>query len=473
MSFIYDEPEKKKKIFINELPVLINESNELVCIPHSPDKPVIGVVGQRSSGKSFLAHGMIDRIYWYWKEPIISMNDLTHESYFWASKNKLKTQTDILAKYGERPMPLPIVYIYPYFKGFKPPEHDYINMSIPFEEFLKNSPYFLRLKQSEKYLELNLKHILNCKTPDEIQDILTDKIKNQNVVNTIMASMYKYLNQEITDFNSPAPGYLDISTAEDYDATSDFKGMEEDLKENPQSKREYGPIKMTEEEKDFLIRDFKENGTIRDFDSVNIDKNKAYFWLYRSRYNPLLALVRQNLVPIINTEQLLSKPYFHPYMYFLLDTIIHNQSRDYYFESKNIPIWIHLEEVTRVASTQLKEKTTEKLVEIAQTGRPLRMGMIYVTQDYNKVDKIMRSQTTYLFTFRFKDKSQASQIKSDMGLAEYEENEILHLKKHQVFASTTDHFVIYSPDGNRYTTDKSQKGVSLPPLSMHKSPGAR
>jgi len=360
MSFIYDEPEKIKKIYIKELPVLINESNELVCIPHSPDKPVIGVVGQRSSGKSFLAHGIIDRIYWYWGEPLISMNDLTHESYIWSTRNKMKAQVKILEKYGEKPMPLPIAYIYPYFKGFKPPEHEYISMSIPFEDFLKNSPYFLRLKQSEKYLDLNLRYIIDCKTPEEIQDILLDKIKNRSIVNTIMASMYRYLNQEITDFNSPAPAYLDISNTSDFDAMSDFEGMQYDLKEHPVSKREYGPVKMTEEEKEFIYSEFKDNKIIRDFSSVDFDKTKSYYWLYRSRYNPLLALVRQNLVPVINTEQLLSKPYFHPYMYYLLDTIIHNQSRDYYFESHKIPIWIHLEEVTRIASTQLKEKTSPK-----------------------------------------------------------------------------------------------------------------
>jgi len=465
LKFAYQFTEKKEPvtIWINELPVMVNEANELVCIPHSIDMPVIGTVGKRASGKSYMNHSMIDRIYWYWKEPLLCMNDLTHELISWGRANSSKQQIELLAKYGESPKPLPIVYLYPHFKNIILPDHDFYELSIPFEFFLQSAPYFLDLKKSADHLKLNLKYIMHCKSPEEIQEELSLRIKNKNIVQTIMVSLRKYVDEELTDFNSNALSYVDVGDYASMAAMYPYAEMEEDKARRLYPPRKYGPIPFTKEQFDYFLEDGREIG-------YPIESGLKYYWSNRSRYTPMLGFARQNLIPVLNTEQLRSKKYFHSYMYYLLDVIINNQSRDKYWSTNSLPVWLFFDEVTRVASTTLKKETTDKLREIAQSGRPLRMGLLYVTQDYVKVDSILRSQTTYLFSFRFTAKSQAKTIRDDMHLSEYEEEEILSLRKHEVLGMTSEHFVVYSPDGQRYETEKTQKGISLPPLSEHSRP---
>lgn len=448
------EPIQKKieELEIKEVPFMITEQGEIGCLPDSRDMPVIGLVGQRGKGKSFTVHEIIDRLFWYKGALVVVLNDFNNECDSWCMANTSALQVKQMDVLQESAKPLPCVYIYPDYKDFQEPDHEYIKMSLPFEFVLENAHIFTKLKDaSRKYLRRVTPHILNCRNMDEIDEVLEREIGNKKIRAALYNVLYDLVDKGTTDFNSKAPSHLDCSNFWQYESAFDTEEYSEQIKKYPISKRRYGFTKWTRDQ----LKLFGHTHPI--------------YWTFRSRYITPIAIARQGLVPVIRTHKLRTKSYYKEYLGYLVNQIYENQEGDDYFRRNKIPLWIFVDELKDVASTKSTGLAVDALCTYATGGRPIRLGFLYATQHYIKVPTEIRENTTHVISVRCANK-EATELQKDFLLTDYEKNNLVKLKTFQIQAMTTEKFVVYTLDGIRYETDETLIGRSLPPLSQHKAP---
>lgn len=115
----------------------------------------------------------------------------------------------------------------------------------------------------------------------------------------------------------------------------------------------------------------------------------------------LPALLYAGLCPSLLTGDLLTKRYAASYLRYQFQTLFDIQRENEYF--KNKPIWLFLPEITALCSSKAKAKnqaTSEIIQQLVARGGPVRIGTVYDTQNYSKIDSIVRANTQYLFVLK-------------------------------------------------------------------------
>ena len=186
-------------------------------------------------------------------------------------------------------------------------------------------------------------------------------------------------------------------------------------------------------------------------------------------YHALSALMHANLVPVLLTGTLVNEDYYEGFIKYIADDLINNQRDDPYFSDRKSSIMVLIDEITMLYSTNKRTGHAAKSFQVmCAQGRPLRIGMIYVTQNYSKVETILRTNTTHLLVFKLTSKTEINEIAGDHGLQEHHKERMLSLEKFQLLACGD--FVCYNSTGQRRVTNEPIIGKTLPTLSKHQAP---
>jgi hypothetical protein len=139
---------------------------------------------------------------------------------------------------------------------------------------------------------------------------------------------------------------------------------------------------------------------------------------------------------------------------------------------KNEPTWLFIDELPDISSTENRTVAAYSLRRIVTEGRNPKLGTIFALQNWTKVDPQIRNNTTHLFSYHNKSK-ETKAIGKDFDLPTHIEKDIITLPKFRMIAMTHEKFVVYTPEGERYTTSDPIKGMAIMPLSQHQAPGGK
>lgn len=408
-----------------EIPIMISEGNELICMPLLDDEPVCGIVGMRSSGKTWFSNGMYGRMFWNWHKRIGIINDKLAETGPWclpwdAGSSGSSKYILELSKLNEKTMPLPAIYLHPNTNNLKRLMHgdeSSFKMSWNFKDIIENyQEYFgnkkdWKLEKSGKYFRHLKDSLIDCKTIDDVKDVIDKGIpEDQKLVkqrlNFVCGDLF---NQQILDVQTGIP--------------SSWTLMNKDTKE-------------------------------------------------RKEYKPFTAALIANLVPILVTNNFSIKDYFPEYFKYIVNDVFNKATEDEFFVRNKVRIMLGCDEITDISSKKKQTAATEILDQVAAEGRQLRIGLTWITQNPELISERITSNTDYQFSFRFNKTKQANAVIGGFHLAPRFKSEILSLKSFEFLACTTKHFISYDlATGTREKiVGEGIKGFTLPPLNQHKAP---
>jgi len=406
-----------KKVEINDLPVMLTRDGKVVCIPKTPEMGLITAVGLTGHGKTMLAGFLIDNIYWNWGDNICILNDSQDETLCWSEPNDVPDFTYTLKKIYQKPMPLPIIYLFPNSENFDSKEailkdKNSIIISVPFTEVMGNiDKYVPGLGASEKYLLEKKAELLEAQSEEELFNII-DSIDTGNkgmdaVARKIRAAFKKLIDEEILNISDPTrPSYLKIK------------------------------------------RDVKTE-----------DDGKIF--------NPFVAILKAECIPSLITSDLYIAKYKDAIFSYYIRELFHEALKG---ELKGKRTWLYFDELTWVIHADQRKtspETENALANVASRGRNNGISLIYATQSYNEIPRAIRSQTKYAIIFKHKDKEQAKGICDDFGIPKTMRDEIIGLKKFEAIIATTEYLVCYR--GSEKTIEKGPfKGVVFPPLHKNR-----
>ena len=380
-----------------------------------------------NSGKTLLAHSIIDRAYWKGNKRVAVLNDSLNQCTTWClpcdvlvENGRAKSYdffSSQLGKIGEQPLPLPCVYLHPNTNTLRelalPGEDVSFKMSMPFDKVIENYDYFLKGKKewnlgmSATYFRGIKDRIRGCTSIEEVEEVLDDAVRddllNKQSKGKILAVVADIFNQKILDVNTDIEPYWGVETN-----------------------------------------------------------------IINSEMNPVLATMEAGLIPIIMTQNLLSKDYFPQFMKYFIDSIFNYQIN--IGKRKGFATWIFVDEIADVSSTTNKTVAAESLKRIVTEGRNPKLGTMFATQNWSKIDPLIRNNVTHLFAYANKAK-EASEITKDFDLADHFKKDILNLDKFEMVAMTHEKFICYNSDGERYETGEPITGYAIMPLSQHEKPG--
>ena len=397
-----------------EIPFMISESYELVCIRKLGDEPRIGFWGQSGYGKTTMKHVIEDRAFHnpHWNVKLALMNDSQKEFGSYCLPND--PMVEVLKRFNEKPMPLPIVPLTPnvdgvdevmfeeYGIGFK--------MALPFDEVITNShKYFEDLQGTGKYFTPLADKLLGCQTPEEVLEV--------------------FMNKGAPEIYQPPLGSI-----------KKMRALLNQLYEREIIDRWCGvPSKWR----------VKHNGKVMEF-------------------NPVTACLMAGLVPVIETADILAKKEFPQlFQYYAMD--IYNKQVTPHFVDNNITIWLDIEEILDITGKGKKQTMASEAVKLIQTkGRQRRIGTLIATQNYSHVPERIRTNCNYIMCFN--TTREAKDICNDYGFKSPIKDRIKKLDKFECMAYSQDGFRVYGIDGNIDIKNGPIFGKALPPLSLHEKP---
>lgn len=405
-----DAPEP---VLIKEIPFMITDANEIICIPRTPDMPSIMVTGMKGAGKSFTLHSLVSRFFWKYRYKVAILNDSSRETGSWCWPNDEEGQIFTLKKLNERPLPLPVVYLHP------TASEDYeklhmgsvgFDVTLPFKEIITYHRNYLRIEGAVRYFSKFQDALKACKTQKEAEELL-DTIEDEynvpnNTANKIRAELGTLFVNKITDISNE--------------------------KQSPWR------------------------------------TNKAlHKW-----YNPMTACIHAGLIPVLQTEFVSNNPemlalYFR---YFAGDLFV-RQKQDVDFMADQSEIMLVVDEVHNISGAANKNTGADMLLRrCVREGRPRRIGTLLATQKFGELPAVIKDNTTYLLIF--KDPGEASAIANQYNMGKLVAEQIKDLEKHHLIAYTTEYFIVYDSNGGmrRSRPNEIFKGKSLPPYSQHKRP---
>lgn len=407
-------------LFIKEIPILISEANEIVCMQNSRDPPVFGCVGSRGFGKTIGWHNIGDNLHWKQKNRLFILNDRQKQFLELGAPSEVEGFNRELQKINHYPLPLPIVYLHP--SDYDVREVDFekegigFKMSLPYKSVIQNFRYFfqgnrnIELGNSDRYFKKMLSKIAQCQNEDQVETILSDELKNKRIqrgtfdkIYTTMAELYR-LN--ICDVNSGVPSKWEI----------------------------------------------KERG-----------KSLGSFF-------PPSALMSCGLIPIVENGHIYNKYYYPQYMRWLIQDVYEN------LLEKRLPYkertWIMIDEIGQIYKKGKKKTVAaEALIDVVAEGRKPNIGCGYTTQYYSRVDEEIRLNTTHLFAVNDNESKDLAEIGSAFSLRKDQREDIKKLKVFEMMAMTKHKFIVYDiMSGERYETDEPIKGRVIFPMSAHTPP---
>jgi hypothetical protein len=404
-----------KEQIIEDLPVLVKKDGTVVCIPKLPEMGVITSVGITGSGKTLLAGYLLDQIFWHWNDYLTVMNDSQEETFTWCLPcNDARLAETSWHSTKQKPMPLPMVYVFPSSDEYQMDEKDleekcYLTISIPFEEVINNlEKYLPELEGSAKYIIEKKEELLECLSEEDLYDVI-DSIPETS--KGLIASKQK--------------------------------------------------IRV-------LFKNLLEKGIVN-LSKLNVP---CRLILDEKTYNPFIALMKADLVPSFITSDLYSRSYKDAiFAYHLNELFKENLSG----EMKGNRVWIYFDELTRVVHANSKFSSIETenaLRNIASRGRNNKISLIYTTQGYNEIPIGIRGQTKFAVVFQHKTSDEVKSIAADFSLNMAVRKEILRLRKFEAYLMTTEHLICYK-DGEKWSEQGPIKGTIIPSLHLNKFLGKK
>lgn len=401
------------KVEIRELPFMITNNNEVVCLDQSLDEPRIGCFGTTGSGKSYAMHALMDMAYHHplWKRRVAVINDIQSECGTWVYPNTNRGDIEVLNKVGLQPRPLPMVYLHPTLEDAYERLHAGtvgFDISLPYKTIINRFGDFFKLEGSEKYFKDMKTELLGCKSKEDLYN-LTSKYRDilpRGTINKINSTLGNIFKLKIMDVSTDVPS----------------------------------------------------SWTIKDLAG-------------EKSYNPLTACIRAGVIPCFETQTLTSYDYFPQYYKYFVGDVFNRQNNDPDFRKNQFRIWLYVDEVLNVAATDNKSVAETLLTRTVTEGRIRRIGTILATQNFRKLPERIRSNIKTIITFN--NPQEAGLIVRQYNMPSHFKKTIKELEKFEMLAYTTDYFIVYDNEGNKFKAKGPFVGRSLPPMSLHKKPLAK
>jgi hypothetical protein len=408
--------EKYKKVYIEDIPMMITQENEILCIPKENESKHCGITGMTGTCKTMWTNAFLSWDYWHAKRICVNINDIQRDSFEWSMPSH--SFVNILSRLNIKPCPTPLVYVFPSTKTLQIDKKDkrfpLIKMSIPLEEVIKNVKDYYPLDKSAVYLRNLLDELIECSSITEIISVIEENIPQKH-----MQMRFKLINifQALFDNNM-----INVATPE----APAFLG-------------------------------YKDN--------------------YQADYNfTVQTIMRAGLVPSIQTSDLMNQDYFSAYMTFIVNSIYKCQYEDIYFKDKTISLFV--DEIDKLWRGDNGNLIKDALCMIGTNGRMARIGLRWSTQHYELVPDKIRGNTKYLFISRKSDAKEVNEINKDFDIPKSMKEDILKLvtdKKKGLFemvAVTTEQFVLYDLiTGAKTYSSQPKRGFLIPPMANHRVPG--
>lgn len=410
--------ERFGEIIIEDIPVLFGKNGEIICIPKRAEIPSpIGCVAKKGKGKTLLIHKITEEAFWNWGINCAIMNDSLEECYDWCKPQDNKVWINQLSLIGEIPISLPIVYVYPH-----------------------TSTLGLDEEKTGNWVKIKDKDIAYVKIALPFEEVINN-IENWLPNLGGSGPHLKKLKEELVECETVEDVYGLIDGIDVGDASTAVRNKIK-TRFDVYFNEEILKISNPEIPADIKVKD--------------------YFG------NPFVALMNLEVVPCFITSDLYRKPYKDSIWAYHINAIFEAQRGIF----KGKKTYLAFDELTRVCSTGKKgdNLATDALNDIASRGRMKDIGLIYATQNYERIPPIIRSNTEYLFVLRHSSRREVNEIAKDFDLTGYEIDEILNLEKLECLAVTSEYFRVYYLNGEVKDEKGPLRGKIIPPMSRHKVP---
>lgn len=398
------------------IPIMISDIGEIVCIPKLKD-PIRAVwTGASGCGKTLSMLHYLSCVHKYYNDPIFVVNDSQNLSKDW---NKPQDNNDfirLLWLIGEFPTPLPIVQLYPVSNNFKEPSDrvDYLKICLDWEEVSSKLDEYVDLQKSRKHYIRIRERLASEKSIDNIMSIIKEELQGPKETKVMIINLiYELFKDNI----------INLSTTEETVSL----------------------IKVKSE----------------------IDRVERYEY----QFPVILGLMYAGVIPVLMTENIAPK-WFDIYFNTKLKEVYNNQTRDGPFKKNNKIVHLFLDELQMFYKKEYS-KVKETIETMAEQGRNRRICLYYATQNLNKIDEALTSNTDYGMIMQCKDQKDISVIKKMFNLGKRYDNIIRELNKERMecLACTNIKFLIFNPYDNRqYYSSEPIRGIYLPPLCHTKPP---
>lgn len=408
-----------KKLIIKDIPIMITQDNQVLCIPNTEEVKHIGVTGQTGTCKSIFLNSLLSWDYWHAGHHCIILNDFQKETFEWS----LPTDSFeyLLKKINVLPCPSPIVYVFPSTRTLQLEDKDkrfpILKMTLPIEEVIKNVENYHSLDKSKVYLGNLMDKLVECNSIGEIRSIFEDNIPEKHVM-----MKYKLMNIFESLFNN---NILNVSVPE-------------------------APAFLEYKDK----------------------SGEIYYNL------TIQTLLRAGFIPSIQTSDLRNHEFFSAYMSFIVEAIYRNQYEDIYFKDKTISLFADEIDKLWKGHNGILIKTAMNLT--GTNGRAARIGLRWSTQHYEQVPDQIRGNTKYLFVSRKSHAKEVNEIRRDFDIPKSMDKDILNLKTEplkgifEIVALTTEKFVLYDlVTGKISYSSSAYKGYLIPSIARHRRPNVQ
>lgn len=427
-----NKKDRFQRVFLNHVPVMITDSNKVLCLPNRQEMYHVGITAASSKGKGICGNTILGFEYWMKKRMCLILNDFQNETFENSLPCLNKTFETNLKIVNSKPIGYPIVYVYPSNKSLKLNEEEkyfpHIKMCIPTRVLIKSIGNYYKLDKAAKYITGYIKKFEKCKNLDGINNTI-DKILEEHFpdkkhkgfeemkfkISTIFKNIF---DEEISELiHTDAYAFLNV--------TSEIKGL-------------YNYSNLT-----------------------------------------IQSLFAVGLIPSVQTSVIRGKSWFSAYMSFIVESIYDDfLFRDgEYLRGKTLAMFVpEIDKLWR--SVDNGELIKSSLSLVGTNGRRVGIGLIWDAQDYHAVPDTIRANTRFLFVLRKSDAEEVREIKKDFNVDKEVQNWILSLEtdaekgRFDCVALTTDKFVLYNMSDGKFTESNTpQKGRLITPLAHHKVPG--
>lgn len=420
--YVKEEEYSLEELPEDEIPVMISEDNKIVCIKLTRDAVHVGIIGKTGTGKTVLAHSILDRLYWRTSRKIAIMNDSVNQCFAWGFPQDEKMFLPSLKKTYAEARPLPIVNFAPNSNTLRelPLEGTQtFRLLLSWEWLVQNYKSFFqskpewKLDKTEKYLAALKDELEDCTSMEQVFAALqaADKANGGELPSASIQKLSSIF-EDIFD-----AGFVDISTPHGSGRWT-FNTMKESFEEHP-----------------------------------------------------FVGVMRTRGVPVFNTVDLKLKHYYPQYVKFMLDQIMrYQQSLELHNQE---PIHLFFDEITDIYRIgRGRTIAGNKLVETITQGRNHNIGAIYTTQEYLGVEESIRANTGYFFCLLQGSDENRKRIMKDFNLPKNTATNLGELEKFECIVISNDReFVLYDADGNKEVVTGAIQGRILAPLSRHRPPG--
>ena len=409
---------------IDEIPFMITDNNEVICIEDTNDPPVIAAVGTRGSGKTMVTHTITDSVYNKGKGRVVVFNDRQRQFLPWPLPSDVEGFNRENQRVCHFPTPLPCIFLYPTDYNIR--EVDFkkegigFEVTLPYNSIIDNYKYFFQgrknweLGGSERYFKALRPYLKMCSNMDQVRNVVEEKL---------------------------------------------------DLKTNKGLKGSYEKIVRTMEDL---------------FDTKILDINTGIPSKWRIRYQnkdvgsffPVSAALSVGLIPVVENGHIYTKDYYPQYMRWLIQDLYENLLNKRLPYPEDTRTWMVVDEIGQIYKrNKARTVAAEALIDSVTEGRKPNLACVYTLQSWVQVDEEVQLNTTEVLAFNTNQSKDVAELASAFSLGKEEKEELKSLKTFECLAMTKKQWVVYDIDGNRYHTDESIKGRILFPTSQHTKVG--